>query len=80
MQVWDTAKYDKKSRTFTFEFDGETFEIAPAVVEEALKQPALNNQNPNYITYFLFPFVRSLGYNGETTKIGGLFRTKLKKE
>lgn len=75
MHVWDTTKYDTKSGAFTFKYNGELFKITPDVVVNALDGPHENITNET-----LFKFIRNLGYNGETTKIGSLFRTKLKKE
>lgn len=73
MQLWNTAKFDAKSRAFTFEFDGEKFEITSDVVVKALHLPTLDGPPDNITNETIFKFVRNLGYNGETTKIGGMF-------
>ncbi|KAK1371557.1 hypothetical protein POM88_037649 [Heracleum sosnowskyi] len=84
MQVWNTAVFGKgPSGTvlMSFEFNGVTHHVTPAIVEEALHLPILGDNVPDTITdSTLFEFVTKLGYNVEVKKYGSLFRTKLKRE
>ena len=65
----------------SFEFDGVTHYVTPAIVEEALHLPILGDKVPAIVSdSTLFEFVTKLGYNGEVKRYGNLFRTKLKKE
>ncbi|KAK1360153.1 hypothetical protein POM88_044627 [Heracleum sosnowskyi] len=65
----------------SFEYNGDTYHVTPAVVEEALHLSTLNDQTAAVIyDSTMFEFVKRLGYNGEVKRYGKLFRTKLKKE
>ena len=84
MQVWNTVVFYKghsRSILTSFEFDGVTHYVTPAIVEEALHLPVLgDNVSDNVTDSTLFEFVIKLGYNGEVKRYGNLFRTKLKRE
>ncbi|KAK1360128.1 hypothetical protein POM88_044602 [Heracleum sosnowskyi] len=84
MQVWNSVTYDKgysDTILMSFEHNGITHYVTPAIVEEALHLPVLGDAIPaNVSDSTLFEFVTKLGYNGEVKRYGNLFRTKLKKE
>ncbi|KAK1365625.1 hypothetical protein POM88_041186 [Heracleum sosnowskyi] len=84
MQVWNSVTFDKghsESILMSFEYDGVTHYVTPAIVEEALHLPVLGDVVPDNVSdSTLFEFVIKLGYNGEVKRYGNLFRTKLKKE
>ncbi|KAK1387713.1 hypothetical protein POM88_015891 [Heracleum sosnowskyi] len=84
MQVWNSVTFDKghsDSILMSFEYDGVTHYVTPAIVEDALHLPVLGDVVPNKVSdSTLFEFVKKLGYNGEVKRYGNLFRTKLKKE
>ncbi|KAK1360911.1 hypothetical protein POM88_045385 [Heracleum sosnowskyi] len=84
MQVWNSVSFDKGhsgSILMSFEYDGVTHYVTPAIVEEALHLPILGDAVPDNVSdSTLFEFVTKLGYNGEVKIYGNLFRTKLKKE
>ncbi|KAK1373221.1 hypothetical protein POM88_029414 [Heracleum sosnowskyi] len=84
LQVWNTSVFGKgPSGTIlmNFEFNGVTYHVTPAVVEEALHLPILGNNVPDTVTdSTLFDFVTKMGYNGEVKRYDSLFRTKLKRE
>ncbi|KAK1357063.1 hypothetical protein POM88_050319 [Heracleum sosnowskyi] len=84
MQVWNSVTFDKghsDSILMSFEYDGVTHYVTPAIVEDALHLPVLSDAVPDNVSdSTLFEFVTKLGYNGEVKRYGNLFRTKLKKE
>jgi hypothetical protein len=83
MQLWKTVKFGEESMSkkmqMSFQYNDTTFTVTPDIVEEALQLPKMGTSQPDLITdATLFAMVRQLGYNGEVTKFGNLFRTKLK--
>ena len=54
--------------------------ITPDVVREALHLPHVTSFAPIYPDDEIKTFIESLGYNGETSKLGRLVRAKLRKE
>ena len=83
MQLWRTADFGEESVSkklqMTFEYNDNTYLVTPDVVEEALHLPKMGASISDSITdAALFAMVKQLGYNGEVTKFGNLFRTKLK--
>ncbi|KAK1378014.1 hypothetical protein POM88_024758 [Heracleum sosnowskyi] len=84
MQVWNMTVFGKRTSgtiLMNFEFNGVTYHVTPAVVEEALHLLILGDNVPDTVSdSTLFEFVTKLGYNGEVKRYGNLFRTKLKRE
>ncbi|KAK1359862.1 hypothetical protein POM88_044336 [Heracleum sosnowskyi] len=84
MQVWNKVTFDKGhsgSILMSFEYDGVTHYVTPAILEEALHLPIVGDAVPDNVSdSTLFEFVTKLGYNGEVKRYGNLFRTKLKRE
>ncbi|KAK1356760.1 hypothetical protein POM88_050016 [Heracleum sosnowskyi] len=84
MQVWNTVVFGRgplRTILVNFEFNGITYNVTPAIVEEALHFPSLDDKVPDAVTEStLFEFVTKLGYNGEVKRYGNLARTKLKRE
>ncbi|KAK1380057.1 hypothetical protein POM88_026801 [Heracleum sosnowskyi] len=84
MQVWNSVTFDKRhsdSILMSFEYDGITHYVTPAIVEDALHLPVLGDAVPDNVPdSTLFEFVTKLGYNGEVKRYDNLFRTKLKRE
>ena len=50
------------------------------MVREALHLPHVNSSSPLYPDDEIKAFIESLGYNGDTSKLGKLVRAKLRKE
>ncbi|KAK1359570.1 hypothetical protein POM88_044044 [Heracleum sosnowskyi] len=69
MQVWNSIVFGKGlsgTLLMNFEFNGVSYNVTPAVIEEALHLPILGDSVPDVITdSTLFEFVAKLGYNGE---------------
>ena len=85
MQIWRTVQFGEESMSnkmqMTFKYDNTTYTVTPEKVEEALRLPKMGTSPADLISdATLFAMVRQLGYNGEVTKFGTLFRTKLKQE
>ncbi|KAK1372472.1 hypothetical protein POM88_028665 [Heracleum sosnowskyi] len=84
MQVWNSVTFDKghsDSILMSFEYDGITHYVTPAIVEDAMHLPVLGDGVPDNVSdSTLFEFVTKLGYNGEVKRYGNLYRTKLKRE
>ncbi|KAK1383202.1 hypothetical protein POM88_020937 [Heracleum sosnowskyi] len=83
-KVWNSVTFDKghsDSILMSFEYDGITHYVTPAIVEDALHLPVLGDVVPDNVSDSTpFEFVTKLGYNGEVKRYGNLFRTKLKRE
>ncbi|KAK1365189.1 hypothetical protein POM88_040750 [Heracleum sosnowskyi] len=73
MQVWNSVTFDKgysDTILMSFEYNGITHYVTPAIVEETLHLPVLGDVIPDNVSdSTLFEFVTKLGYNG-SLKIG----------
>ena len=78
IQIWSTTKVGEGQVKFTHA--GQEYVITLDVVREALHLPQVNSFAPIYPDNEIKTFIESLGYNGETSKLGKLVRAKLRKE
>ena len=78
IQIWSTAEIEEGTIKFTYA--GKEYEITPDVVKEALHLPQVTSFAPLYPDDEIKNFIESLGYNGDTSKLGKLVRAKLRKE
>ena len=78
IQIWSTAKVGEGQVRFTHA--GQEFVITPDVVRETLHLPQVNSFAPIYPDDEVKSFIESLGYIGDTSKLGKLVRAKLRKE
>ena len=78
IQIWSTAKIGEDNITFTHA--EKEYVITPDVIREALHLPRVTSFAPLYLDDEIKNFIESLGYNGETNKLGRLVRAKLRKE
>ena len=78
LQIWRTAKIGDKK--ILFQHDGREYEINSSVIEKALKIPGDSGFVSSYPDNTIRSFIDSLGYNGDTSKLGKLVRAKLRKE
>ena len=79
IQIWSTAKVVDDKITFTHA--EKEFVITPDVIRKALHLPQVSSYAPVYtLMKKLKSFIDSLGYNGDTSKLGRLIRAKLRKE
>lgn len=76
----NTAQVDEKTSDFSFEYVGKRYDVNADLINIALRLPAFEGPPDNYTNETLFQLLRTLVYTGETTKIGGLLRKKLKKK
>ena len=76
--IWSTAEVQEDSIKFTYA--GKEYVITPEVVRQALKLPEVTSYAPSYPDDEIKIFIKSLGYNGDTSKLGKLVRAKLRKE
>lgn len=60
MQVWNTTIIDIDQGTFSFQYDGDVYNITPEVIERALYLPNFDGRDPDdYSNETLFQFVRN---------------------
>ena len=78
IQIWSTAEIEEGTIKFTHA--EQEYVITPDVVREALHLPQVNSSAPLYPDDEIKAFIESLGYNGDTSKLGKLVRAKLRKE
>ena len=78
IQIWSTTEIEEGIIKFTHA--EKEFLITPDVVREALRLPQVTSFAPLYPDDEIKNFIESLGYNGETSKLGRLVRAKLRKE
>ena len=76
--IWSTAEVQEDSIKFTYA--DKEYVITPEVVRQALKLPEVTSYAPSYPDDEIKNFIESLGYNGDTSKLGKLVRAKLRKE
>ena len=78
IQIWSTSEIEEGTIKFTYA--GKEYVITPDVVREALHLPQVTSFAPLYPDDEIKNFIESLGYNGDTLKLGKLVRAKLRKE
>ena len=78
IQIWSTAEIEEGSIKFTHA--EQEYVITPDVVRKALRLPQVTSFAPLYPDDEIKNFIESLGYNGDTSKLGKLVRAKLRKE
>ena len=78
IQIWSTSKIGEDHITFTHA--EKEYVITPDVIREALHLPQVTSFASLYPDDEIKNFIESLGYNGETNKLGRLARAKLRKE
>ena len=66
--------------TIKFTYADQEYVITPEVVRKALRLPEVTSFAPSYPDDEIKNFIESLGYNGDTSKMGKLVRAKLRKE
>ena len=76
--IWSTAEVQEDSIKFTYA--DKEYVITPEVVRQALQLPEITSYAPSYPDDEIKIFIESLGYNGDTSKLGKLVRAKLRKE
>ena len=78
ISIWSTAEV--KEGNIKFKYADKEYIITPEVVRQALKLPEVNSYAPVYPDEEIKTFIKTLGYNGDTSKLGKLIRAKLRKE
>ena len=78
IQIWSTAEIG--DGFIKFSYAEEEYSITPDVVRKALRLPEVTSFAPSYPDDEIKNFIESLGYNGDTSKLGKLVRAKLRKE
>ena len=78
IQIWSTAEIG--DGFIKFSYAEEEYSINPDVVREALRLPKVTSFAPSHPDDKIKNFIESLGYNGDTSKLGKLVRAKLRKE
>ena len=78
IQIWSTAEIG--DGFIKFSYAEKKYSITPDVVREALRLPKVTSFAPLYPDDEIKSFIESLGYNGDTSKLGKLVRAKLRKE
>ena len=76
--IWSTAEVAQSSIKFTYA--DKEYVITPEVVKQALRLPEVTSYAPSYPDDEIKNFIDSLGYNGDTSKLGKLVRARLRKE
>ena len=76
--IWSTAEVEEEAIKFTYA--DKEYVITPEVVRQALRLPEVTSNAPLYPDEENKSFINSLGYNGDTSKLGKLVRAKLRKE
>ena len=76
--IWSTAEVEEE--VIKFKYADKEYVITPAVVRQALRLPEVNSHALLYPDEEIKSFIHSLGYNGDTSKLGKLVRAKLRKE
>ena len=72
IQIWSTAEIGEGIIKFTHA--EKEYSITPDVVREALRLPQVASFAPLYPDDEIKNFIESLGYNGDTSKLGKLVR------
>ena len=78
IQIWSTAEIG--DGFIKFSYAEKEYSITPDVVREALHLPHVSSFAPLTPDDEIKIFIESLGYNGDTSKLGKLVRAKLRKE
>ena len=78
IQIWSTAEIG--DGFIKFSYAEKENSITPDVVREALHLPRVSSFAPLTLDDEMKFFIESLGYNGDTSKLGKLVRAKLIKE
>ena len=78
IQIWSTTTIGEGNIKFTHA--EKEYLITPDVVRESLHLPQVTSFVPLYTDDEIKNFIESLGYNGDTSKLGKLVRAKLRKE
>ena len=76
--IWSTAEVQEEA--IKFKYADKEHLITPEVVRKALRLPEVTFFAPLYPDEEIKSFINSLGYNGDTSKVGKLVRAKLRKE
>ena len=76
--IWSTAEVEKEA--IKFKYADKEYVITSEVIRKALRLPEVNSYAPVYPDEEIRTFIKTLGYNGDTSKLGKLVRAKLKKE
>ena len=76
--IWSTAEVEKE--VIKFKYADKEYVITSEVVRQALRLPEVTTNAPLYPDEKIKLFIHSLGYNGDTSKLGKLVRAKLRKE
>ena len=76
--IWSTAEVEKE--VIKFKYADKEYVITSEVVRQALRLPEVTSHAPLYPDEEIKSFIHSLGYNGDTSKLGKLVRAKLRKE
>ena len=75
IQIWSTTEIEEGTIKFTHA--EHEYVITPDVVREALHLPQVNSFAPISPDDEIKRFIESLGYSGDTSKLGKLVRAKL---
>ena len=78
IQIWSTAEIEEGF--IKFSHAEKEYSITPDVVREALHLPQVSSFAPLTPDDEIKNFIESLGYNGDSSKLGKLVRAKLRKE
>ena len=76
--IWSTAEVEEE--VIKFKYADKEYVITSEVVRQALRLPEVTSHAPLYPDEEIKSFIHSLGYNGDTSKLGKLVRAKLRKE
>ena len=76
--IWSTAEVEEEA--IKFKYADQEYVITPEVVRQALRLHEVTSFAPLYPDEEIKSFINSLGYNGDTSKLGKLVRAKLRKE
>ena len=76
--IWSTAEVEEEA--IKFKYADKEYVITSEVIRQALRLPEVTSYAPLYPDETIKSFIHSLGYNGDTSKLGKLVRAKLRKE
>ena len=76
--IWSTAEVEEE--VIKFKYADKEYVITSEVVRQDLRLPEVTSHAPLYPDEKIKSFIQSLGYNGDTSKLGKLVRAKLRKE
>ena len=76
--IWSTAEVEEEA--IKFKYADKEYVITSEVIRQALRLPEVNSYAPVYPDEEIKTFIKTLGYNGDTSKLGKLIRAKLRKE